>query len=49
MGFPYIDEDEEIGLQGRVSNLSAENVWADCKWKNNNLSNISILFCLINN
>ena len=27
MEIPWIDKDEELSLHGRVSNLSAENVW----------------------
>jgi hypothetical protein len=32
MGSPCIDQGEELGLHGRVSNLAAENVYADGKW-----------------
>jgi hypothetical protein len=34
MGKPTIDKGEELGLHGRVSNLSAKNVYADGKWEN---------------
>ncbi|MCJ7471940.1 MAG: aldose 1-epimerase family protein [Actinobacteria bacterium] len=33
MGAPDIDEGEELGLHGRISNISAENVLADGKWE----------------
>lgn len=32
-GPPVIDGDEELGLHGRISNLPANNVFADCKWE----------------
>ena len=34
MGPPCIDNGEELGLHGRISNIGAENVWADGKWEN---------------
>ena len=33
MGAPSVDNGEELGLHGRISNLSAENVWSDGKWE----------------
>lgn len=33
MGHPSVDNGEELGLHGRISNLSAENVWSDGKWE----------------
>ncbi len=33
MGAPGVDNGEELGLHGRISNLSAENVWADGRWE----------------
>ena len=33
MGAPDIDEGEELGLHGRISNISAENVCMDGKWE----------------
>lgn len=34
MGHPCIDNGEELGLHGRISNIGAENVWVDGKWEN---------------
>jgi hypothetical protein len=36
MGAPSVDNGEELGLHGRISNLSAENVWSDGKWEGDN-------------
>lgn len=36
VGSPCIDNEEELGLHGRISNLAAENVWADGKWVDDN-------------
>ncbi|MBC7334477.1 MAG: aldose 1-epimerase family protein, partial [Actinobacteria bacterium] len=33
MGAPGIDDGEELGLHGRISNIAAERVWADGKWE----------------
>ena len=33
MGPPCMDSGEELGLHGRISNIGAENVWADGKWE----------------
>lgn len=33
MGAPSVDSGEELGLHGRISNISAERVWADGKWE----------------
>lgn len=33
MGFPSVDEGEELGLHGRISNISGENVCYDGRWK----------------
>ena len=33
VGHPSVDNGEELGLHGRISNLSAENVWSDGKWE----------------
>jgi len=35
-GPPCIDKGEELGLHGRISNLPAGNVLADCRWENDN-------------
>ena len=35
-GPPAIDDGEELGLHGRISNLPASNVLADGKWENDN-------------
>lgn len=37
-GAPDMDQGEELGLHGRVSNLPAKNVWADTKWEGNDYS-----------
>jgi len=34
MGFPSVDDGEELGLHGRISNIASENVWADGRWEN---------------
>ena len=34
MGAPSVDNGEELGLHGRIANISAENVLADGKWEN---------------
>ena len=36
MGMPSTDNGEELGLHGRISNISAENVFADGRWENDN-------------
>ena len=36
MGMPSTDNGEELGLHGRISNISAENVLADGRWENDN-------------
>ena len=33
-GPPTTDNGEELGLHGRISNLPANNILADCKWEN---------------
>lgn len=35
MGYPCIDEGEELSLHGRISNLPAENVCVSGKWESN--------------
>jgi hypothetical protein len=32
MGSPSVDQGEELGIHGRVSNIPASNVWADAGW-----------------
>ena len=34
MGFPSVDNGEELGLHGRISNTGAENILTDGKWEN---------------
>ena len=36
IGYPCTEGSEEFGLHGRISNLSAQNVWADGKWEADN-------------
>lgn len=36
IGVPSIDNSEELGLHGRISNLPAENIFADGRWEGNN-------------
>jgi hypothetical protein len=33
MGAPSVDQGEELGIHGRVSNIPASNVWADAAWE----------------
>lgn len=33
IGFPCEDEGEELGQHGRISNISAESVWASGEWE----------------
>ncbi|MCL4376778.1 MAG: aldose 1-epimerase family protein [Actinobacteria bacterium] len=35
-GPPCTDQGEDLGLHGRISNLPASNVLADCRWENDN-------------
>lgn len=32
MGSPSVDQGEELGIHGRISNIPASNVWADAGW-----------------
>ena len=33
VGPPNTDNDEQLGLHGRVSHIPAKNVWVDCRWE----------------
>lgn len=36
LGAPTVDQDEALGLHGRVSNIPASNVWVDGEWDGDN-------------